>query len=291
MKEGWEKRIVKHDPSLGNPDIAVSLDQQMFPAIEPLIKKYAAEHDLDIDVTYGTCGISSGLLSRKKIDIGGFCCAPGMTDRLPGLRFHTIGIAALALIVNTENPINNITIEQARNIFRGDIRRWSELKTDGKGPGANAPVQPVGRLHCKLRPGHWRLLLDNEDLFSPGIEEVGAIPDMIMQVSMNERAIGFETLWMTRRFQHQGRVKPLMINGFDPDVPSYLISGKYPLYRVYNLTTWEGENVENEHAGELVDYLIKKAGDIEKKYSLVPAAHLRRAGWKFIGDELIGGPE
>jgi ABC-type phosphate transport system substrate-binding protein len=227
------------------------------------------------------------MLSKKTIDIGGFCCAPGMTDRLPGLRFHTIGIASIALIVHPENPVNNISIEEARQIFMGELYHWSQLNTKGE----NLPIQPIGRLHCKLRPGHWRSLLDNEDMFSPGLFEVGVIPDMITRVSNNITSIGYETIWMTRLLKPNGNVKTLKINGYDPEDLSDLVSGRYPLYRVYTFTTWEGEGVENPEAQKLVDFLLEQADHLRDKMNIVSSSRLREAGWKFKGDELVGEPE
>ncbi len=262
----------------------------MHPPLLPIVQKYAKKHNLKIFVNEGTCGISAGMLTRKAIDIGGYCCAPGITDRLPGLRFHTLGIAPLALIVHPDNPIDNITISQARQIFQGEIYRWSELKTARGGKGANLPVQPVVRLHCKLRPGSWRLLLKDEDLFSPSLIEVGAIPDMISQVSANKRAIGYEVTWEVYRYKQKGRVKTLKINGYAPDELSHLLSGNYPLYRVYSLTTWEEEGVANPQAQKIVDYLLQQIEHLDSKFGVVPASHLRQAGWKFNGNELIGEP-
>lgn len=231
--------------------------------------------------------MSSGMLSKKSIDIGGFCCAPGMTDRLPGLRFHTVGIASVALIVHPDNPVANISLEEARRIFMGELYRWSELNESGE----NQPIQPIGRLHCKLRPGHWRLLLDNEDQFSPSLFEVGAIPDMITRVSDNKMSIGYETIWMTRLLKNHGNVKTIKIDEYDPGDLSALASGKYPLYRVYTFTTWEGEGIENPEAQKLVDFLLEQTDSLRDKMSIVSSPRLREAGWKFKGNELVGEPE
>ncbi len=120
---------------------------------------------------------------------------------------------------------------------------------------------------------------------------MGAIADMISQISADERAIGYETLWMTRLFLQKGRVKVLKINGHDPNNPSHIVSVKYPLYRVYNLTTWEGQGVADPIAQKLVNYLLQQVEHLDSKFSLIPASHLRRTGWKFKGDELVGEPE
>jgi|Deesub1362A_J573_1020465.scaffolds.fasta_scaffold00171_61 hypothetical protein len=291
MPDEWVRRPIRHSPSLGDFDLVVTLDQHLFTPLRPLIDRYARMNKLRIFINEGTCGISAGMLVRKEVDVGGFCCAPGLNDRLPGLRFHTFGIDAIALIVHPENPIDNVTLTQARRIFMGEIHRWSELKTSTGERGPDIPIQPVGRLHCKLRPGHWRLLLDNEDLFSADLLEVGAIPDMISQVASNPGAIGYEVIWNTIRYREMGRVKVLRIDGYSPLDHDALVSGRYPLYRVYNLTTWQGRGVEDPRAERLVQYLLGQAEKVSKGHNIVPASRLKEAGWRFRGDELVGEPD
>ena len=288
MPAEWEKQRIKYDPSAGDANIVITLDQHLYPIFLPLIQQYAVENNLNIQTNEGTCGITAGMLSHKKADIGGYCCPPGITDRLPGLQFHTVGIGSIALLVHPDNPINNISMENARHVFSGEMFNWSELKTpDGK-KGLDKPIQPVGRLHCKLRPGHWRLMLDNQDLFSTGIQEVGAIIDMISQITSNNTAIGHTKTWIAKHYSDKGAVKALNINGVSPYDQKPLISGEYPIYASYYLTTWEGENVENPEAQKLVKYLLEEGEKLDKKHHIVPASRLREAGWKFKDNELIG---
>jgi phosphate transport system substrate-binding protein len=195
----------------------------------------------------------------------------------------------VAVIVHPDNPVVDIDIRQARELFNGKFYRWSEIKDLGGRRGQNIRVEAIGRLHCKLRPGHWRLLLDNEDLFSPNLTEVGTIPDMISLVARMPGAIGYEVPLMVDRYAKQGKVKILRLNGVAPEAPA-LAAGRYPLYRTLNLTTWEGKTVENGKAEELVRQLLKEAEGLEGKHGFVPAAALKRAGWKFKGDELVGEP-
>ncbi|MBI4654221.1 MAG: substrate-binding domain-containing protein [Nitrospirae bacterium] len=293
MPEEWKKKSVKHEPSMGDVDIAITLDQQMYPDFfPPIIKKYAKDNNLKIFINEGNCGISGGMLSRKIADIGAFCCPPEKTDRLPGLRFHTFGIAPVAILIHPDNPIDNITLKQARQIFQGEISRWSELKTAKGGKGFDTPIQVVTRLHCKTRPGHWRILLDKEDLFTPNLIDVGAIPDMIAQVATNPKAIGFESLIEVYQYQEEkGKVKILKIDGYDPHELSHLLTLKYPLYHVYSLTTWEREGVANPKAQKLVEYLISQVELRHKEFGVIPVSQLRKAGWRFKDRELIGEPK
>ncbi len=290
MPEEWIAQPIKYAASNSGADIVITLDQHLYPSLLPIIKNYAADNKMKISINEGTCGISAGMMTRKEADIGGFCCPPGLTDRLPGLKFHTLGISSLALLIHPDNPVDNISIVEARKIFTGDIFRWSELKTpDGK-EGPNLPVQPIGRLHCKLRPGHWRLLLGNENLFSTTLQEVGAIPDMIYKVATNQRAIGYEVPWNITRYKERGSVTPLKINGYTPYDQEHIISGDYPLYRVYNLTTWDSAAIANPEAQKLVAHLIQHIEEVGSKNNVISSSRLKQAGWQFKDTQLIGEP-
>lgn len=290
MPDEWVRKPVKYEEFAGKADIAVTLEQDVYHLILPLIRKYTKEHGLKIAVQEGTCGISAGALARKAVDIGGFCCPPGKEDRLPGLKFHTLGIVAKAILVHPDNPVDNISMKQATDIFSGKTYRWSGLRTAAGKPGPDREIRAIGRFHCKARPGHWRLLLDNEDMFSPRLYEVGSMPDMIAGVAKHRDAVGWEVLGMLEKYEKSGTVKPLRINGHLPTDGEALAAGKYPLYRTYNITTWEGKGVESPHAQRLVEYLMKEVEQIDPKYGFVPASRLKKSGWKFLGDELVGEP-
>jgi phosphate transport system substrate-binding protein len=291
MPPSWVKKPIRYEKWADKADVSVTLDQGVYQMILPLIQKYAKQRGLKIAVKEGTCGISAGMLDRKAVDIGGFCCPPGRQDRLPGLRFHTLGIVAQAFVVHPENPVESVTVTELRNIFQGKLYRWSELRTRNGKPGPQWVIRPIGRFHCPLRPGHWRLLLDNQDLFSPRLYEVGSMPDMIAQVSANKGAIGWEVLGMVEHYKKVGKVKPLRIDGYSPTDGNAIATKRYPFYRTYNITTWEGKGVENPKAKALVDYLMKEVESLGPEFGLVPASKLIKAGWRFKGDELIGEPD
>ncbi len=287
MPEDWQQKPLQRPAGF---DLAITLDQHLYPALLPLIDDYAAQHHLSIAVQEGTCGISAGALMDRKADIAGFCCPAGSTDRLPGLRFHTIGIASLALITHPTNPLRNLSLEQVRGLFRGHLAYWDQLGIHLPNYPADTLVVAVGRLHCKTRPGHWRLLLSNEDKFSPRLLETSTIPDMISDVAGNPAAIGYEAIWMTRRFADKGKVNMLNVDGVSPLDDAALIAGRYPLYRTFNITTWDSGAAANGQADALVRYLMDNVEKIDPRYGIVPATRLRQAGWKFHGEELIGEP-
>ncbi len=99
------------------------------------------------------------------------------------------GMAALALLAHPDNPIEDISLDMARDIFQGKLNYWKKLGIAPNALGWDRIIRPVARPHCKVRPGHWRLLLHNEDLFSPRLAEVSTIPDMIAIVALTAHAL------------------------------------------------------------------------------------------------------
>lgn len=292
MTEEWIKQPIKYDKENEDADVVIMMDQDIYHTLLPSVQQYAKEKSLKIIMIEGTCGIAGGMLAKKTADMGGFCCPAGAEDRLPGIRFHTIGIVAKAFFVNPDNPVDNISETQLREIYLGKLKRWSEIKTETGQKGPDRLIKAVGRLHCPLRPGHWRQLLDNKTKFGPGISEVGSIPDMIRQVATVKDAIGWEVMTMAERNSKLGPVKPLKINGYRPNDSGALALLKYPFYRTYQVTTWEGKGVENRNAVQLVEYMIRQFEKLDPdKYGFVSQSRLRKAGWQFNGDELIGEPK
>lgn len=286
MPESWTSKGIQRPAGV---DLALAIDQQLFPALEPFVRDWAARNGVTVALAEGTCGIASDGLSGKTADITGMCCPPGPLDRLPGARYHTIGIGAVALLVHPANPVSDVDLTTARKLFGDDVTSWSELPVSGIGT-VGKRVNAVARLHCAARPGHWRLLLDNADLFAMGIVEVPAIADMLRRVATEPGAIGYETLWHVRDKLGDGKVKALRLNGFAPDDDEALARGGYPLYRVFNITSWSDGPAADPRAAVLVRHLVDMAPRIPRSFGFVPPARLRAAGWRFAGDEVIGEP-
>jgi ABC-type phosphate transport system substrate-binding protein len=287
MPAGWPTLPVSYPAKLADADLVVSFGQQTYPALKEVVAEYAKAQHMKIVVQSGTCGISAGKLLRKKVDSGAFCCPPGKNDRLPGLEFHTIAISPIAIIVNRQNPLDDISTANAREVFKGRIANWSEL-TDG---GWAHDILTVGRLHCKGRPGHWTLLLKSQEQFSPRLTEVGVIPDLIVKVGQEPYAVSLETPFMMHKYDRDRQVKALKIDGHAVSDTDYVAAGHYPFYRTYNLTTWSNGGDKREKTLALIHYLRNYIEQHYADYGFVPISRLRAAGWKFQGDELVAEPD
>ncbi|MES0326874.1 MAG: substrate-binding domain-containing protein [Gammaproteobacteria bacterium] len=293
-KKGFLEQTIQYDKKVADDvDVVISLGQQTYPAIHTIVEDIAKENGFKVDIQQGTCGATAKKLLNKSVDIATYCCPPGKTDRLPGLKFHTVAIAPIALVTHVDNPINDVSTADAKKIFKGEYVTWSEVpgyqslsdKLKGK------TIQPVVRLHCKKRPGHWRLLLNGPDDVSPRAESVGTIVDMISHVTSTVTAIGYETPYMLKVHKDKGALKILSIDKKQPEDLKILLAGEYPIYRTYNLTTWTNDNNKNEKAEILMDAIYEYMQEHGEQYGFIPASKLKSAGWKFKGRELIAEPD
>lgn len=279
--ESWAEQPFQHGPDDTAADLVVIINQQFDVRLRPLIADFARQNDLLINVYKGTCGLSAGALLSKTVEIASFCCPPGDIDRLPGLKFHTLGIYPISILVHPDNPLSDLPWKTVQQIFQGKLQRWAELGWN------DLPMRPVIRLHCKKRPGHWRLLLDNDELFSPYAREVGAIDDMYALVSQLSGAIGYEV----DEGIYSHKTKALRVDGMDPKQLGNLRSGDYPFYRVMNLTAWAGAGQESSASQKLLDSLMVYVEEHAERFGVVPASQLRASGWIFSQGELIGRPQ
>ncbi|MEO5362071.1 MAG: hypothetical protein H7838_00385 [Magnetococcus sp. DMHC-8] len=289
--EEWQQQPIRYREQDAGAEVVLLLDQNIYPGLLPLVQEYAKAHRVKVSVREGTCGPAAEGIMRKEVDVGGSCCPAARVDRLPGLRWHTVGISPLPILANAADPVDQLTTEQVRDVFRGKLTRWSQIPGIGEKYPKDLLIRPITRLHCKFRPGHWRLILDNEELFGPRINEVGTILDMVTHVAKHPGTLGYVENWqLLNDSKHKNTVKSIRVDGHDPLDVNTLKTGRYPFYWVYNVSTWSAANTAKPQAQQLVQYLMDNAGRIDPSFHVVPAAELKKHGWKFKDDELIGEP-
>lgn len=84
MPGDWIDKSITYDREAerADADLAIVMDQDIYYTLLPIIQKFGKENNLKIFVKEGTCGIAAGMLGKKSIDMGGFCC-PSWRRRPP----------------------------------------------------------------------------------------------------------------------------------------------------------------------------------------------------------------
>lgn len=162
-----------------------------------------------------------------------------------GLTEHVIAKDGIAIAIHPNNPVTDLTTEQAAKIFKGDITNWSEVG------GENKEIIVVSREAGSGTRGAFEEILGIEDALSEKAlvaEGNGAVKQ---NIATKEDAIGYVSLGYI-----DDSIKAVKIDGSEPTVEA-VISGEYPVARPFLMLT-KGEIRPEVQA--FLDYIMSSEG-------------------------------
>ena len=143
----------------------------------------------DVTVTYDPTGSGAGITgaTEKTLDIGLSSRAVKDEEAEAGVTGTTVALDGIAIIVNNNNAVADLSLEQIAGIAKGEITNWSEVG------GADAPIVLVGReAGSGTRDGFESIVgVEDECVYSQELTATGAV---IAAVASNENAIGYASL-------------------------------------------------------------------------------------------------
>ena len=188
-----------------------------------------------IDVTYNPTGSGSGIqaVSEGRCDIG-LSSRALKDDEKATLTETTVALDGIAMIVNPENPVSDLTVEQIADIYTGKITNWSEVG------GNDAAIVLIGR-EAGSGTGTKDKCQYRQELTSTG--------DVITTVSQNPDAIGYASLAALK-----DNVKALTVGGVAPTEDT-VKDGSYVIQRPFVLVTKTGAKL-SENAQKFFDFAL-----------------------------------
>lgn len=207
-------------------------------------------------------GIKAAKQGTESIETFGFVCCPLSDEEIEKeqLIVYPLAKEPIMILAHKNNPIDNLSSDQVRAIFRGELINWSEVG------GPDKPIVVVTRLHCKKRPGHWKTILADDKSFRQERLNVKSAAAMVQRVGDFTGAIGHTG--STWKFDAEDKIKIITIDGMKPTAEN-LANGKYPFYRPLSAIT-------NRHPSTDVVKLIEETqtGEAFRKvatqYELLP---------------------
>jgi len=160
----------------------------------------------------------------------GFVCCPLSQQELDEkkIKMYPIAEEPVMILVNKANPVENLSTQQVRSIFSGDITNWNEVG------GWDKDIVVVTRLHCKKRPGHWKTILPSAEAFVKKRLDVSSAKDMVKLVTSFDTSIGH--LGSTWIYSEDSNVKSITINNIKPTAEN-LKNKSYPFHRMLSAVT------------------------------------------------------
>ncbi|ATZ61247.2 MAG: substrate-binding domain-containing protein [Methanosarcinales archaeon Met12] len=158
-------------------------------------------------------------------------------------------------IVHPANPVIDLTTEQLRQIYAGEITNWREVG------GRDAPIMVITREEGSGTRGAFEdMVMDDNPIFPGAITMVGAGGVKAALVGA-ERGIAYISLWGVDE-----TVKVVKIDGVMPTAESVL-AGDFGIARPYIFLTLGEEVLERA----FIDFVLSDAGqDIIREKGLVP---------------------
>jgi phosphate transport system substrate-binding protein len=229
--------------------------------MEELAAAYQKKTGIEIDIAGG--GATKGIRDVKSLaaDMGG-SCRYRLDTPDESVELNPVAWDALVVIVNPANPVSNISMDQLRGIYLGEINSWKAL--DG-------PDQPIDLMIRKGKiSGVGRtlrqLVFHDFDIEFPAADEVHKSTGPLEQaIEKNPWAVGVTGISSARK----RNVKILDLEGHTPTFDN-IRSGEYLLYRpLYLVLNRSSPNYAE--ALKFVDFAHSQEGrDVIRKNGVVP---------------------
>lgn len=189
-----------------------------------LSESYAENHD-GVKVTYNPTGSGSGIkaVSEGRCDIG-LSSRALKEEEKQDVAATVAAIDGIAVIVNPENPINNLSVEQIASFFCGTIKNWKEVG------GTDAPVVCIGREAASGTRDGFESITDTADKCKYA-QELTSTGDVVQTVASNPNAIGYASLASVKE-----TVKTVGVDGVYPSKES-IQNGSYKIQRDFTFVT------------------------------------------------------
>ncbi len=228
--------------------------------IMSLSESFQADHK-GITVGYNPTGSGSGItaVAEGRCDIGLASRALKDDEKAQGLEETVLALDGIAVIVNPENPVKDLSIEQIARIYKGEITNWKDVG------GNDAEIVLIGREAGSGTRDGFESITGTEDACKYR-QELTSTGDVITTVAGNPNAIGYASLASVK-----DTVKALSVDGVAPSEAT-VSDGSYAVQRPFVLVTKKG--AELSAAAQLFfDYATSSAAaDVITAAGAVPVA-------------------
>lgn len=221
------------------------------------------QKDNAVKVTYNPTGSSSGITSvlEGRSDIGLSSRTLNEEEKKSGLIEKTVAYDGIAIIVNRENGIDNLSKEQISDIFTGKIKNWNEVG------GMDKEIVLIGREAGSGTRDGFESITGTKDTCKYR-QELSSTGDVITTVSGNDAAIGYASLASIKE-----SVKVLNVDEVIPTEKS-ILDGSYGIQRPFVIVT-NGNKKASGAAEKFLEYVFS-----EKAYPIIKSAGVVPAGLK-----------
>jgi phosphate transport system substrate-binding protein len=171
-----------------------------------------------------------------------------------------VAIDGIGVIVNTNNPVSNLTQEQLKDIYTGTVTRWEQLGADAQ--GKTGAIAVVSREPGSGTRGAFEEIVKFQDQLVKGAIEFDGTGAVKAEVSRNVDAIGYISLGSV-----DTTIKALNGNGVEPTTAN-VVAGSYTIARPFILLTKKSVPL-NPNTQAFLDWTLSDEGQAIVKKSWI----------------------
>ncbi len=179
-------------------------------------------------------------VSEGRCDIGLSSRSLTEEEKSQGLQETVLAYDGIAIIVNPENPVTDLSLDQIAKIYTGEITNWKEVG------GNDAEIVLIGREAGSGTRDGFESITGTEEACKYR-QELTSTGDVITTVSQNPDAIGYASL-----AARKDTVKAVSVDGVTASEAT-VKDGTYKVQRPFVLVTKEGTEL-SDTAQKFFDY-------------------------------------
>jgi phosphate transport system substrate-binding protein len=230
-------------------------------SVTPLMELLAADYQRvmpNIKININGTGSGDGIKNAGAIyQIGMSSRELTPAEQGAGLTETIIAIDGIAVIVNSANPVNSLTVEQIRGIYTGAITDWSQVT----GGAMRGKIAVVSREEGSGTRGAFEELVGFQGRLLAGANESTSTGAIKAGIAQNTDAIGYISLGSL-----DNTIKAVAVDGVAANNAN-VVNGSYRIARPFIVLT--GKNTRPE-SGAFVDWILSPAGQVIVKKSWIP---------------------
>lgn len=201
------------------------------------------EANKGISFTYNPTGSGSGIeaVTAGRCDIGLSSRALKDDEKSKGLKETTLALDGIAIIVNPQNSVSNLSLDDITKIYKGEVTNWKDVG------GSDGEIVLIGREASSGTRDGFESITKTKDKCQYR-QELTSTGDVITAVSQNPNAIGYASLASVKE-----SVKAVSVDNVAPSEET-VKDGSYVVQRPFVLVTKENEKL-SDSAQKFFDYI------------------------------------